>query len=512
MIKKIQLWLSGIRQFSITLSLMFVGCILPCYYQHGYLDMGESKAVFYQYVSVYTMLGIGILSLGILLTQIMLRERGGKSFSNRDVLLLIFASSLCLSYGYSEYKEIALWGVKGWYMGLIPQLTFIGYYFFVSRFWEIEAWLGYIFLGTSGAVFLLGIVNRYDYYPINMWAYDVEFISTIGNINWFSGYWAVVFGISMGALIGIKNKKMMIWEKIAFFSYLFILLLVGLIQGSDSAFVSLYCVAIYLLIKARKNEEWLKRVWLLGCIICGLILLISILEYGNILNMNFQGDGIGILIRYPIISISGLCISLVCFARGEKSKGSVVLLLGLLGAIVLGYIFLGVINTMELGNIGKLSELALFSFDEDWGNQRGANWNTGWMIFKEQNILHKMVGIGPDAMWGYIYSGEQLALEEYVAQYNGNEMLTNAHNELLTLLVNVGLLGVISLIVAVVKSFLLYSKEENHWFILGVSIAMLSYISHNLFSFQQIMNTPIFFIFWGLAENCYQKKMKNLEI
>ena len=78
-------------------------------------------------------------------------------------------------------------------MGLIPQLTVVLVYFLISRCWKGHKWILLTVFPVSAAVFLLGYINRFGIYPIEMAYANPSFISTIGNMNWYCGYLMCVF-------------------------------------------------------------------------------------------------------------------------------------------------------------------------------------------------------------------------------------------------------------------------------------------------------------------------------
>lgn len=65
-----------------------------------------------------------------------------------DKAMFFYAVAVMLSYICTEWKEQAVWGAEGWFMGLISQLMFVAVYFVVSRFGEkIKIWYA-IFRGV----------------------------------------------------------------------------------------------------------------------------------------------------------------------------------------------------------------------------------------------------------------------------------------------------------------------------------------------------------------------------
>lgn len=62
-------------------------------------------------------------------------------------------------------------------------------------------------------VFGLGLLNRFDVYPIASLRGDRSFISTLGNINWYCGFLAVFLPVGMGLLI---RTRVTVGEQIFF--------------------------------------------------------------------------------------------------------------------------------------------------------------------------------------------------------------------------------------------------------------------------------------------------------
>ena len=79
-----------------------------------------------------------------------------------------YGVSVVVSYLCSEFKEMALWGERGWNMGLLTQIAFVISYFLVAHFWEYEEKLLLVFMGAATVVFTLGVLNRFSIFPIQV--------------------------------------------------------------------------------------------------------------------------------------------------------------------------------------------------------------------------------------------------------------------------------------------------------------------------------------------------------
>ena len=175
-----------------------------------------------------------------------------------------------------------------------------------------------------------------------------------------------------------------------------------------------------------------------------------------------------------------------------------------------GIIFLALLvkNTLSPGSIGFLSRYSVFTFTPEWGSKRGATWRAGFLCFAEQPLLKKLIGIGPDCMGIYTLQDAGLPIKELLqAQFSGLT-LTNTHNEWLTILLNLGILGLCGFMgmtgSACFRFFCCGIKGHGKYshFIGACGMCVFAYTVHNLFSFQQITNVTLLFLLLGIGENC----------
>ena len=140
-----------------------------------------------------------------------------------------------------------------------------------------------------------------------------------------------------------------------------------------------------------------------------------------------------------------------------------------------------------------LHRLSVIDFAE-WGNRRGRLWQMAWIGFRKGNLHQKLLGAGPDCFASYL--GELLpgGTVLFDKGYFEGSVFTNAHNEWLTTLVNMGLLGVAAYAAVFITALQTYRKN-----FLAV-LLLLTYGIHSLISFQQVLNAPLFFLILGLCE------------
>lgn len=496
------------------LSIIFF--LYPYYLQNGYTNIGRDKYSFYRDITIG---GFAlIVPFAVLCLIFRFRDKKVeftiKRISITDGAVFIYFIGVLLSFVFSEFKYSALWGERGWYMGLVTQMLFICSYYLVSRFWEFEEKILLVFLAASAGVFLLGLLNRFSIYPIVMEGATSGFISTLGNINWYCGYWSVLFPIGFTLYWITENK----WIRIASMLYAALGLATGISQGSNSAFIVI--VGLYLLIfclSFRSIGRMLRffELMILFCLTSQGLRLWRIVNpdsfnyYKGTLSDWITQTSITLYAIIPLIIIYILLILTMRkkdmnIARYKMFRQIILLIL----TITLGvYVFLLILNTRTSGGIRFLGSQPLLIFGEYWGSARGGTWTAGVSLFQNMPVLKKLVGVGPDSFGSYLYTIPQVT--EAVVDQFGRSRLTNSHNEWLTVLVNNGLIGLIGYAgifisacfryIRKAEKMILYSDERVKCLYV-FAVCIFSYTIHNIVSFQQILSTPFIFLMLGMGE------------
>ena len=141
-------------------------------------------------------------------------------------------------------------------------------------------------------------------------------------------------------------------------------------------------------------------------------------------------------------------------------------------------------------------------FSAAWGSNRGATWSAGARCFWEADLLHKIFGVGPDCMYAFLSNEASPELQNMVYDFFYGNRLTNAHNEWLTILVDIGVLGLVSyagMMISVIRNFLHAGKKSM--LVGACGFCVLAYTVNNMFSFQQVMNISTVFVIMGIGGN-----------
>lgn len=503
--------------FMLCIYMLLVIVVMPFYYQEGFLRIGTNKAMFFRQISISAAwFTLPVFVLYIICSVLAagrvtaLWEQCRKKWSVTDCFALLYGGSLILSYLCTSYPKNAIWGANGWFMGLLPQLILLAIYFLVSRFWEVREWMLLLFLPVSAVVFVLGFLNRFGIFPLDMGLKNVQFISTIGNINWYCGYLVSVFfggcyllwqsNCPEGGKQKGKQALLVFYAAIGFATLI--------TQGSMSG---LFALTVMLFVNFGLSVKNGRRMLMFGVELLVLSFICLFILFGRkILGWEITyTDGVIDLLTYsplPLLMtlVAAAFVGLLCYWEKQKSYPVRLFKIAakLLGAgiAVAGGIMIGmlVLNTLHPGSLGALSELSLFTFSPSWGSNRAATWKAGWMCFWEQDWLHKLFGIGPDSMSSYLYTDGSSALQQLVTEVFGTASLTNAHNEWLTVLVNTGILGAIGFVGMMVSAIVRCIKGRAPLGACG--FCLLAYTVNNMFSFQQSMSAATIFVILGASE------------
>ncbi len=529
-----------LMRFTLICYLVVILVVLPFYFYRdtGYTTIGSSKSELFQRWGI----GLARMFVHILLLYLVFaffcwwkenRKTKHKAallinkfldgLSVTDKFVIFYMAGLCLSYYYSPYPEVAQMGTSGWYMGFFPQIVMAGSYFSMKKLLPetLAKWTAAVMLLASFGVFLLGVLNRYGFNPLGMASAGPTFISTIGNINWYCGYWTVLFpmGAGMFLLYGResgKEKRKLSWQRAALGIFTAVGFAAGITQGSDSGMFALAAMLLLLGWLAGSSRERLERFFEMLLIFCAALMILAVIQWRWPDRNQYITWIYRLLVQTPLPWGAGMGIFLVYVFLVKGKRGELcrrvfnvvwrTMTVFFCAAVLLFAVAIAV-NTKHPGSLGRFSEIPLFTFSKDWGSFRGGTWRAGITTWQSQDVLHKIIGTGPDTMASFIYEGSNSRLLEEVREQFGNSRLTNAHGEWITVLSNLGIMGVLSfggMIISGIVCFVRAGKKAEGKCAAGAlcaacGISLFCYTINNIFSFQQVMNITQMFLVMGLG-------------
>lgn len=519
----LQKWTGTLLHILISIYVLFILVVLPCYFRDGYTLIATRKAVLFQEVCKKTGLCLALaLPVHLAISYVTRRHRQGNAAPARenllrkikasliptDVFVGLYGVAVVVSYLCSRYQDVAFWGTdRGWYTGLFTQMAFVCSYFLISRAWRPGRLCFYLIYPVSFVIFLLGYLNRFSYYPIPMAYSSPSFISTIGNINWYCDYAVTVF--AAGATLFWRDGGRNVLQNALFSLYVWMGFATLVSQGSLSGIVTLGVLALALLCLSAGDASRMRRFWYIALLFSAACLSTMCLRLALPGRMNFEDRYFDLLTDGPLpvclTLLSGAVFAWLSLNRRYPAKFFRILSRSLAVSAVCALFALIVMitmNTARPGSLGALSSWENLTFSNSWGSGRGSTWKVGILCFAEQDFLHKLVGVGPDAMAAYLYqpNAQNQKSQELVLSALSSR-LTNAHCEWLTVLVNTGILGLVGfsgIIVSAIKR-LTGAKGDLNSIACSCGMALLAYTVNNLFSFQQVLSTTTAFVLLGMG-------------
>lgn len=470
----------------ITLGYLILICtILPLYMSNGYFMLGEAKGI------TFMILG-GIYSLAFLVIYLKELPSLFEPGNPESYAVLVFLFSNLMTFLFSIDKKTALLGLEGWRMGLLSVVFMIISFYGFREGTKANKLIMLGALVTPLIEFILGILNRFEIYPMDIFGRNNSFLATIGNINWFVGYLAIF--VTAGIGIGY-TRKIFSGSFFLMGGYTLLGLMALFLQGSDSALLVVLGSYLLLLFISLEIRDGFRR-FLLQLMILGLameIVCVLMLFFGNYYNYE---DSIIMMVtrghKGLIVMAAGLFLYRLSRLFEEvqgKWRGKLIVEILLIGVIIC-----------------SVAAAVFFLRLEDYsiGNGRGVIWSISFKLFDEMSPWQKLVGVGHDCFYDHAYSDPEIA-ESLMDIFEGNQ-LTNAHCEMLTILLERGLLGLFSYILMLGTLLNSFWQNKRKSAAVICALPIFAYLVNGLVSFQTPVSTPYIFILLGIgAHYCREK-------
>lgn len=523
-----------------TLTLIYVFVMLviyPLYYHNKYYDMGDSK---YQFFITVSLIFLGLLSVSWIVWMVAYRKEKNysalfKTWSKTDYLAVAFLLITFLSFLLSRYKDTALWGYSGWYMGLMSQLVFVLTYLYISRYWSYSPFTMFSIVAAAALVYGIGVLQRFSIDPLNMYEdlgpeYIEKFISTLGQTTWYTSYAVLI--LPFGMFFYCYGKKL--WVKIA--SGLFTALGFAMIctTNSDSAYIAIVLILmVFFWFSLENNEQFLKfwQVLLIGLATFRLIGLLQNWFPESKIEHVWETEALTEIVvhsRFMLVLLGIVLILNVVFyllyapikdSKNPKAEAKAkydvskirflryVMLIAAAAAVLIVILLMVLVTKGKLpASLSALAEIDYLYFVDAWGNHRGFNWRMALTAFSHASVKDILFGVGPDC---FADAMDTYCAQEVAVYWQGLQ-LACAHNEYLNMLVTEGLLGVLSYLGIFLFSFLRMNKyASKDKMVIPVMAAIVAYIGHNFFCYQQCITTATIFVILGIGEYLARQAAKE---
>lgn len=426
------------RITDIYLLIVLIG--VPLVVHQVYADIGKTKYYFF--------CGACVLLIPILF----LKLKAGcsipkflKSLSTGEKALLIYWAVSALSTLCSPYRFEAFWGNEGRLCGLMLISVYLAAYFLVTRSYQPRPVIVYACIGTGVLVFLLGIT---DFFDLNLLHFKdnivqesyTDFTSTIGNINFYAAYGAVITGL----VAGLYSACYSLWGSALYFLLLLICFSGLIVGGSDNAYLTFAVLAAFLPLDLFRSRRGVRKYFMILSALLGAFLFVklcSIFFAGMVLEL----DGLPSIIThwrgFPYLCLAVWAVTALLHVRWQgkpdetdRLGGLWRFLWGLFLCAAAAAVIAVLIDANVMGHAERYHSIRKYVvFENDWGTRRGFAWYKAIQNYRKFPPLQKILGYGPET-YGIVFYFQNFS--ESVELYQS--FFDNVHNEYLQLFVTVG--------------------------------------------------------------------------
>ncbi|SET90376.1 O-Antigen ligase [Lacrimispora sphenoides] len=423
-----------------------------------------------------------------------------KSLTPSEISLLMFMVIAIVSTIQSDYRFESFWGNEGRYIGCFLLLICGISILIVSRTFKFNKWILDLFLFTGILICLFGIT---DYFKLDILKFKVNmnpgqrniFVSTIGNINSYTSYIAMIMAVSSV----LFSKERIFWKVILYYISMIISFFAIIMGISDNSYLALGALFAFLPLYIFSTRTGVKRYILM---IASFSVVIFVMDFINKTIPDYVLEMDGILqklsgygkLEYIVVSVVALSILVYIvghFRRGKEDnlghKWQIAWLVFLFMATAFLAYVLYEVNILKLNRYGELNSYLLFN--DDWGTHRGYIWRIGLENYSRFPMIHKIFGYGPDT-YGLLTHFNNY--NDMVHKYQ--EVFDSVHNEYLQYFITMGPFSLISYIAFLISSGVsMFRRSKGDAHIMAIFFAVICYAVQATVNISVPIVTPIMF-------------------
>ena len=506
----------NIRHIWASLGLIAIIACVSFYFDNGYVDLGENK---YKALLITCAIVLPVWLIMFIYSKFI---KGGIPVPVRiagitpfGLFLVLFVAAGLMSTLTSSFMKTSFLGQNGWHMGFLVQLLMTGCLIMCMDLAAegakrlISIVISSVFI-ISAMVFVLGIINRFAIYPFYMTGQAEDFISTLGNINWFCGYLCVWFGLGCGVYLLNGSKLVKLFTGI----YVWICTIAGICCGASSFYLAAASIGFAALMWALSDPERLCRLCDMGMIALMALPAVRFIGFLRPDRMRYDSKwlfGVSYKDSWLFPFMMGMLIFGTIYVVIRLLKPDLKFLRPIISGAVIGTIIAVVLmitlNTVIEGGIWPIRGMSVFTWGVGWGNSRGSIWIATAELLKRMFPLRTFFGVGCDCFCAYAYSMDDMIVK--LTLYLGDLYLTNAHNEFLSMLVNEGIAGTIAyfgLQITYIRSCTANIRGKLGGIILGGILCAAAYMIIGMVGFMHVLSTPFYFMIMGFAAGLIKRE------
>lgn len=482
---------------SVFVSLVTLG--LPLIVTNGYYNITETKMIYYYVASLFLFVSAIISRLS---ERESLHSLAKISFCKIDRAMLLYFLSVLIASLLSDYDDVWL-GQHSRYQGVVMISLYVIVYFIVSRNLENSNKFLICTVMSLVIVSLIGVFNCFDIDVVGFYSeladnYKGAYISTIGNINFYSSYLCLVLPV---VICGFCLTKTVISTTIYLISIV-IGTLGAMVTSSESFVIGFVISMIIIPMFIFNNASQLKR-FVVAIMTVVAVSQIFLLIYNVAQIKNIKISKLMILFTNPIFSliVIGICLSVLIVLHEFPDKLKVIKTVYYIGIGMSAVILICLFVVANISSVGWLD--SYFKITDNWGTYRGEIWKQCVEIFKNFSTKEKIFGIGPESLY---------KVTEALDVHN-NQRLDQAHNEYLQHLLTIGCVGLISYLSVIFSVTFTVTKWLNkNTLAVGLLAGLIGFWVQAIVNIAQPFTTPLMYVFISVIGALYYREKQKIEI
>lgn len=522
---------SSIISGVISFFLLVLVAVFPLIYDNSYFNILETKYKCY-YLSIIGMLVI-LLVLSIVMLIIDLIEFKGiharalfaklaprnwrTTFGVADAAVLVFWLAALISTLQSDYLFESFWGNEGRFSGLFLLTLYVCAYFVVSRFWNVKGWVLEAFLITGMIMCVIGITDYFQMDVLNFRGrikpeQSAIFTSTVGNINTYTAYVALLMGLSAAMFATAKTLVKAIW----YYGCMVITFFAIIMGCSDNAYLALGALFGFLPFVLFRSRVGVRRYLMM------IATFFTVIQCIDFINQQFADVVIGLESLFQVlVNLKGLMVIvallwgaavwLVWLERRNPTKADglgnrlVYAWVAVIVVVVLGVCF-ALYDANVAGNAKRYGAVGNYLvFNDHWGTNRGYIWRKSLELYRGFPLMHQLFGYGPDTFG--ILTTQAIKFE--MINITG-QVFDNAHNAYLQYLVTIGPIGLAAYVLFLAAALVRCCKAMvRNPYVVGCCFAVICYVAQAVVNLDLPIATPMMWLLVSVGMALTSKEYKT---
>lgn len=479
---------------------------LPLIVTDGYYNITETKTVYFYIISLAF---IGSVAFFAFKGRKNRKQTDGLSplaraeLSLSDKAMLIFGGAMLFSTVISPYPQ-AWTGVTSRYQGFITLLIYIAVYFIISRnFTAAQSFLLFSMLAFS-FVCLTGVLNCFDidilgFYGEIAQKYKTSYISTIGNINFYSSYLCLLMPLVVCGFCLSTGKISRIVYSTALVCGAFGMMVTASESFAVGFSAALMIMPLFFYSRLHRLKRYLIAIIIIVCSSQVYMLIYRLYGKGNVAISKI----LNIFVN-PIVAAGVVVLCLAFYLVASKAPEKIRIVKKIYPLCLCVFVIAIAVMFILANTVGIDHFNGIFKITSEWGTYRGKIWRyCAKTYLYDYSIVRKLFGTGP----------ETLSKITAAAKLFERKSLDQAHNEYLQYLMTTGAVG-LSAYLGIIGTTIynVIKKLKDSTFAVALLTGLVAYWMQAAVNIAQPFTTPIVYIYIaciaGMARNADKSRTK----